>query len=123
MEGRHRERKQIIYYLNVYNVKTGSLLGHVSDITADGLSLIGEEEIKSGKIFHLRIELPREMRAEQDLVLFARCRWSRKDTDPSYFNSGFTLRKPSSNSLDIISQLISRYLYEEPEEDEEILPT
>ena len=102
-------------------MKSGALLGHVTDITADGLSMIGEEEIKTGKVFHLRIELPHEMKSDQDLVVHARSRWCRKDTDPSYFQSGYTFRRPSGNSLDIISRLISRYLYEEPEEDEEIL--
>ncbi len=39
------KRRHLIYYLRVWNNKEDKVLGHVVDITTEGLMLISEQEI------------------------------------------------------------------------------
>ena len=43
------KRRHLIYYLEVYDDETGDLLGHLVDITLQGLKLTSKKEIMTGE--------------------------------------------------------------------------
>lgn len=119
MEGRHQERKQIIYYLRVFDAESGALLGHVADLSTRGFMVTSERQLKKGKTMLLRIELPTSMKAPQQLELKARVKWSRPDANSSFFNTGLGLLHLSRSDEKILSDLIQNFLYQELPEGEE----
>ena len=65
MEGRHQERKEIIYYLRVFDVDSGSPLGHVANLSTRGFMVRSERQMKKGKTMLLRLDLPTSMNGPQ----------------------------------------------------------
>ena len=60
-ERRHFKRRHLIYYLRVFNRKTGDLLGHLVDVTRDGIMLINEDHVPLDIEMDLRMSLPEEI--------------------------------------------------------------
>ena len=114
MEGRHQERKQIIYYLRVFDATAGGLLGHVEDLNTKGFMVAGEHPLGRGKTMLLRVELPKSMKGPPHLEIKARVKWSKPDTDSRYFHIGFAVLKPAKTNEKVLSDLIQNFLYEEP---------
>ena len=52
------KRRHLIYYLRVFDSKNDSLVGHVIDITTEGIKLFNEKPIEPGKEFKFRMALP-----------------------------------------------------------------
>jgi Tfp pilus assembly protein PilZ len=119
MEERHQERKQIIYFLRVFDANSGTLLGHVEDLNTKGFMVAAERELGRGKTMLLRVELPKNMKGPRHLELKARVKWSKPDADSRFFHIGFGVLRPAKNAEQILSDLIRNFLYQEPPEDEE----
>jgi 3-phenylpropionate/cinnamic acid dioxygenase small subunit len=117
MDGRHLERKQIIYSLRVFDAESGALLGQVADLSIKGFMMTSEHQMKKGRSMVLKVELPRSMNGPQELELNARVKWSRPDTNSSFFNTGLHLRLSRSDEK-ILSDLIRTFEYQEPPADD-----
>ncbi|HYW82876.1 MAG TPA: PilZ domain-containing protein [Spirochaetia bacterium] len=120
MEGRHEERKQIIYYLRVFDADSGSPLGHVANLSAHGFMVRSELQLKKGKTMLVRLDLPKSMNGPLQLELKTRVKWSRPDPDSSFFKTGLGLMHVSKNDEKTLADLIQNFLYEEPPEEEEL---
>jgi Tfp pilus assembly protein PilZ len=120
MEGRHQERKQIIYYLRVFDAESGSPLGHVADLSTRGFMVTSERQMKKGKTMLLRVELPQSMNGPQQLELKTRVKWSRPDPNSSFFKTGLGLMHVSKGDEKTLADLIQTFLYQEPPEGEEL---
>ncbi len=121
-KGRRQERKQIIYYLRVTDAQSGDHLGHVADLNTRGFMMTSERAMARGKTMILRLELPSRMKGPAYLELKARVRWSRRDPNSSFYNTGLGLLRPDKDNEKILSDLIENYLYQEPPEGEEPEP-
>jgi hypothetical protein len=125
MEGRHTQRKQIIYYLRVYEQSTGKLLGYLADLTTKGLMVIGDQKVRVGKTSRLRMDLPTKMKGAKQIIFKARVMWCKPDANPDFFITGYRMLNLLKEDTQTISGLIRDFLYEEPEEeaDEESQPS
>jgi hypothetical protein len=86
------KRRHLIYYLRVIDVETDHVLGHLVDVTTDGIMLMSPEAIPADRVFHLRMMLPAEAGETQQAVEFeARSARSGKDLNPDFFDTGFHL--------------------------------
>ena len=54
-EKRKLNRRHLIYYLRVFDRDTSILIGHLVDITAEGIMLISEDPIETDNIFQLKM--------------------------------------------------------------------
>ncbi len=102
------KRRHLIYYLEVYDDETGELLGHLVDITFEGMKLTSKKEIPTGKDFRLRMMLPEEFFQEKVLMIKATSMWSRKDVNPDFFAVGLKAYDLDKDTADIIFGLIER---------------
>ncbi len=119
MEGRNQERKQIIYFLRVFDAQNGALLGHVVDLTTRGFMMTSERQLTKGKTMLLRVELPQRMKGPQHLELKGRVKWSKPDANSSFFKTGLGIMKLSKADEKILTDLIQNFLYQEPPEEDE----
>jgi len=110
---RKQKRRDLIYYLIVFGEDAEQPIGHLVDITAEGMMLISEETIETDKVFRLRIVLSAEIEGSKEVTLSAKSKWCREDENPAFYNTGFKLINPSAEHIKIIEHLIQKVCFEE----------
>ncbi len=106
---RKLKRRHIIFYSRVFDRITGALLGHLMDITVEGLMLISDYPLEAGPTYHLRMDLPDDVKAKPFLSFEAQCLWCRPDINPAFFNAGFTVLNMTQEDIDLIENMIDEY--------------
>jgi len=110
MENKRRlKRRHLIYYLRVFDVSNGQLVGHLVDITKEGLMLISELPLENEKHYNFRMVLPAEILNKAELLFSATVIWCKKDVNPDFYATGFRLVTISDEDMVIIESLIHRY--------------
>lgn len=103
---RKLKRWNLVYYLRIYDRETGAVLGHLADITTDGLMILSDEPISMGKRFKLRLEVPGSDREEDHILVEADSLWCGRDVNPEFHDTGFKFVKPSLKAVMRIKCLI-----------------
>ena len=107
IEKRKRRRWELVFYLRIFNQSDGSLLGHVVDISEEGLMILSETPIELNKDFDLKLELPASGNKNHQLIsLKAHSIWQSSDANPELIDTGFQLINPDKGSIDAIEQLV-----------------
>ena len=106
---RKLQRRHLIYYLRVFNRNTGALIGHLVDLTREGLMLISEGPQAAETGLPLRMALPEEIFGRAQLDFEARCMWSRRDINPSFFVSGYKISQIAPHDMESLEGLITEY--------------
>ena len=94
---RNRPRKNTPHNVKVLDQASGSFLGRVVDITADGLMLVVPDHIEAGRMFDFRIILPRMVEGKMDIEVKAEAVWCKRDTNPKFFKVGFRFENLPGN--------------------------
>jgi hypothetical protein len=106
---RKLKRRHVIFYSRVFDRNTGALLGHLMDITTEGLMLINEFPLITGITYHLRMDLPEDVMTKAYLSFDAQCLWSRPDINPAFHNAGFKVLNMAQEDIDLIENMIDEY--------------
>jgi hypothetical protein len=106
---RKLKRVHLIYYLRLFDNETNIQVGHLVDITTEGIMMINEEPVPMGKNFSFKMQLPGNITGREEINFKARCLWSRKDFNPDFYVSGFTIEEISSKEVKTITALIHQY--------------
>lgn len=112
-ERRRLKRRHLVYYLKVFDLSRGELIGHLVDITSEGFMLVREEPLETGKVFHFRLELPQEILMKETITFTAECRWTRRDVNPDLFVSGFFILEIEDEDMAVIDSLIRRHGFQD----------
>lgn len=104
---RNQKRWQLVSYLRVFEYGTNELIGHLFDVTSEGIRLISEQPIATDKHYHLKMDLPGEADTVEPLLLTASCVWSKQDINPNFWDSGFQLLEVAHEAKLRIEQLIA----------------
>jgi hypothetical protein len=112
-EQRKLQRRDLISYLRVYGEDPGKPIGHLVDITTEGIMLISEDPIETGRVFRLRMVLPAEIDGKREVLLTAESRWCSEDENPAFYDTGFRLTEFSPEQTKIIEHLIQNYCFKE----------
>ena len=105
-ENRTLERWRLIYYLRVFDQKDGSLLGHVVDVSRDGLMLISNRQLEPEQEYTITMEVPVDSGEPESIEMMARSVWSKPDINPDFFDTGFELINPPVETVLSIQKLI-----------------
>ena len=106
IENRSLKRWHLIYYLRVFDQDTGSLLGHLVDISTEGMKMVSEMPIPVEQEFRFKMEVSLEHSTAQELFLDAYSLWCNRDANPDFFATGFRLVNPERAAIRVISALI-----------------
>jgi hypothetical protein len=106
---RRLKRRHLIYYLPVYDRKTDNLIGHVVDLTSDGIMTIHENPVEIDVDFQLRMNLPAEMGEKMSISFDARSLWSLQDANPDFYSTGFKITEIDWQGQEAIERLINNY--------------
>jgi hypothetical protein len=108
IDERNQERWLLIRHLRVFNANDNQLLGHIVNVTTEGIMLIGEKTLSVDSEFKLKMELPLEGEISTEIELDARSVWCKADVDPIFYNTGFQFTHCAEKSINAISALIER---------------
>jgi len=105
---RRFKRRHLLYYLKVTDVN-GYPLGHLVDITEDGVLLMGEEPFSEGDYLTFHMTLPAKFEGDEKVELQARCQWEKESRQPHLFEGGFQFYDVTQEIKDTIRDLIDQF--------------
>ena len=108
-EQRTIKRQHLIYYLRVYDGISSKVIGHVVDISPQGLKLITDEAIGVQEEYRLRMRFPGAKSGLGELIFDAICRWCRKDDNPDFYLAGFRIQNLKSEEANFIQGMIAEF--------------
>jgi hypothetical protein len=108
-ERRKFKRRFIMYYTRIFDRSTGAVLGYLVDLSSDGAMVVSEDPLTPGVDYRLRMDIPEDFSSKGCLDFEARCVWSRPDTDPRFYDSGFQLLGISEADEALIERMIQEY--------------
>ncbi len=103
------KRRHLIFYLRVWELEGDRPLGHVVDITSEGLMLISEQPIALGQEYALEVRLPDTEGSLKPMHFRAVCRWCDNDINPSFYDSGFEFVEKRPEDIETIRTLVEAY--------------
>jgi len=112
---RRQERTRLIYHLRVFDSRRKKLLGHMVDITSEGLMLIGETPVRVGRKYSLRMDLPRNLMTDGHLTFSAESKWCTKDANEDFYSMGMRIVKMTPEALTVVQKLAREFYREDIE--------
>ncbi len=100
---RTQERERAGYHAEVIDTAQGEILGHLVDISAGGLMLVGELPLPVGREMDLAVEMPRQ--GGGPLRVRAVIRWCEPDLDGSLHLAGVEFVAPDLRAVAAIQRL------------------
>ena len=108
-ERRTEPRKKFKLYMRVVDDDTQKTLGHMMDISADGLQLETSVELPADKDYYLRVELTPELADRPYMVFVAKSRWCRPGNIPMLFYTGFRIVEIMPDDKIIFESLVKKF--------------
>jgi hypothetical protein len=108
-ERRKYPRKDLLLFANVYDSKSGHIIGTLLNITLEGAMILSENKIDSDKSMELHIKLPETFVQKNELVFSANTRWCAPDINPEFFDVGYQFANVSEEDRRIILEIIEKY--------------
>jgi hypothetical protein len=112
-EKRQVERKYLVFYLRVFDGLGSKVIGHLVNISSNGIMLLSDFPIPVNEEYKLRMRLPHELVEKGEIIFSAASRWCRKDTNPEFYVTGFQLSDMSPALKDSILCLIDEFSYDD----------
>jgi hypothetical protein len=108
-EKRKKKRTHLIDYLEIIDSESGSVIGHLADISPQGIMMVGQEPIEVNKDFSFRLQLPATFTDPNMIDFKAHSLWCKKDVNPEFYVSGFNFSEISADEIKILTDLINSY--------------
>jgi hypothetical protein len=92
-EKRKETRNHLAFYLQVRDRETGELVGHLADISCEGVLVISENPIEVDAEFSIQVLLSEKNAAGAKRAnLLVKSLWCKRDVNPSFFATGFKIK-------------------------------
>ena len=108
-ERRKLKRHSLAYYMLVMDANTREMIGHLVDITPDGIMMDSAKPLPLEKDFRLLLDTPDV--ADKDFIKFtARSKWCLPDAvEPYLFDIGFHFIDIAQHDTEIIRKIMEKY--------------
>ena len=113
MQKRRLKRRHLIYYLRIYDKMSGELIGHLVNITTEGIMVISESPSRVGAEFECKMLLPAEVDGTREISFHAKSLWSRRDVNPDFYATGFQISGGDSKDFRLIKLLIDEFGFQD----------
>lgn len=108
-ERRAGERYQLLFNLELVDVRSNNLLGYLVDISGEGLMLASQKPHKVGGRYRMSVELPVEFDGYNSLELEATAAWTKPAMNPAFHRTGFRELQLVSGPHGALDRLIEDY--------------
>ncbi len=103
---RRLKRRNLIYYLSVFDRNTVRRIGQAVNITTEGIMLASDAPIETGTVFQLKMLLPEDIKGNNEISFDARSLWCQRGINPDFYDIGFEFLCISQENAAIIEKLI-----------------
>ena len=103
---RKLKRVQSPYYLKVEDANTNRLIGHLVNISTDGMMLISKAPVRTDTAFKLKMSLPIAAKESKEITFETISRWCMKSADSNSYDVGFQLQDISREDIKVIKKFI-----------------
>jgi hypothetical protein len=107
IDERNQERWLLVNNLRVFNAENNEILGHLMNVTTEGIMLISEQPLAVDAEFQLKMAVSIGDETA-DIELDARSIWTKADDDPHFYKTGLQFTLCSEESIQAISSLIEK---------------
>jgi c-di-GMP-binding flagellar brake protein YcgR len=109
-ERRKAERRSISYYMRIVDSGANQMIGHLSDITLQGLKMDSQKTLPENEKYRLRINTTADV-ADKDYIEFvARSRWCQPDPlQTGLYEIGFEIIKIAPHDAEIVQRIVDKY--------------
>ena len=108
-EKRRFERQYLAFYLRVFDGKGSGVVGHLVNISSQGMMLLCEAPIAVNEPYRQQMQLPVELVASGAVIFDAVCRWCRRNAQPGFYLTGFHLQGITNRLRDDILALVDAF--------------
>lgn len=109
-ERRTAPRKKFSFYMRVLNDDTQQILGHMVEISQNGLRLETVGALPLDKEYYLRLELTPDVGDVPYIVFVARTKWCKIDEiQPNLYRVGFEIVEILPEDRQIFQRLLEKY--------------
>ncbi|NOZ51549.1 MAG: hypothetical protein GXP08_00170 [Gammaproteobacteria bacterium] len=109
---RSQKRWNLVSHLRLVKAENNDLLGHLVDLTTEGIMMISENPIPLEQTYNLRMQIPTENEMTRMVALTALSLWTKKDVNPNFHDTGFKLINPSKHTVNAIKSLINNLSFD-----------
>ncbi len=106
------ERRYLVFYLRVFDGQSNKILGHLVDISEQGIMLLSDSPIQINQDYRLRMRLPTELKERNEVIFTATCKWCKNDSNPDFYRAGFQMHDLDSYPKKLITKLIHDFGYD-----------
>ena len=109
-ERRKSQRRSISYYLRIIDAGTDQMIGHLADITLQGLKMDSQKPVPVNQKYRLRINTTADV-ADKDFIEFsAFTRWCQPDPlQTGLYETGFEIVKIAPHDSEIVQRIMDKY--------------
>ena len=97
-------------YFEVSDRKLGHPIGHLLDITEDGMRIVSCDPIPVDKTYDYRVDLPRKVAGRNQILLEVRSVWSHKSEDTDCYETGFRIVNLMASEQPILMALVNELM-------------
>jgi hypothetical protein len=108
-ERRTIPRKKFNMYMRVLDDDTQQTIGHMVDISPDGLQLETSAALPTDKDYYLRVELTPELADRPFMIFVAKSRWCKPGNIPFLFYTGFSIVEIMPDDKEIFLTLVKKF--------------
>ncbi len=109
-ERRKLKRKNLSYYMPVIDPSTEQIIGHLVDISPQGLMMDSQKTFNVGQDYRLRLNVTSDVSDRNSIDFGARTKWCRPDTvEPYLYDIGFEIVKISIQDADVVRRIVEKY--------------
>ena len=109
-ERRKTKRRNLSYYMPVLDPSTEEILGHLVDITAQGIMMDSQKIYPLNKDFKLRLNVTSDVANKSYIEFIARTKWCKPDSiEPYLYDIGFEIIKISNEDGAVIKAIVEKY--------------
>ena len=105
---RQLKRRHLIYYLEVFDSSNSEFLGHLVDLTVEGMKLVSKNYIEPDKKYSLKMVLPEGHTQNREVHFAATSSWCREDVNPDFYAVGFKAPNLDNETQKIFMILINQ---------------
>lgn len=106
---RPRAKRHSLYFLSVFDARSDALLGQLSDISVEGVSILTETPLQCPCAYLLRILVPQSDKPDLRLEFEAESRWTSADSNT--YTTGFRITFLTDEQRTRIEKLVNDFGY------------
>lgn len=108
-ERRRADRYQLMFHTAVVDADDGTTLGHLVDISVDGLMIASDQPLAPGRRYRLTIPMPISFDGHRELRVRATSAWTAPALHPALHRNGFRDLELPPEQQQAFQRLVDEY--------------